>query len=69
MKEISRSENVFQLKILQQYLSDHDIQSVIMDEHTGTLMSGIGNILPRLMILEEDFERALELIKKQEGLS
>ena len=67
MKEILRSENVFQLSILKQYLSDYEIQSMIMDEHTGTLMSGIGNILPRLMVLEEDYERAQVLIKNREG--
>lgn len=66
MKEILRSESVFQLKVLQQYLSDYEIQSVIMDEHTGTLMSGIGNILPRLMVLEDDFEVAVELVQKHE---
>lgn len=66
MREILRTENVFELKILQQFLEGHDIQAVILDEHTGTLMSGIGNILPRLMVLEEDFEQAKELITEHE---
>ena len=64
MKEILRTENVFELKVIQQFLADHDIQAVIMDEHTGSLMSGIGNIMPRLMVLDEDWERAKELIEK-----
>lgn len=66
MKEILRTGNVFQLKVIQQFLADHEIQAVIMDEHSGTLMGGIGNILPRLMVLEDDSERAVKLIKKHE---
>jgi len=62
LKEILRSDNLFELKVLQQYLIDHEVQVVIMDEHSGTLMSGIGNIMPRLMVLDEDFDRARSLI-------
>lgn len=67
MKEILRDQNVFALKIIQQLLQGHEIQAVIMDEHSGTLMSGIGNILPRLMVLDEDFDRAVSLIQEHEG--
>ncbi|NCT40363.1 MAG: DUF2007 domain-containing protein [Alphaproteobacteria bacterium] len=64
MKEILRSDNVFELKLIQQFLSDYDIHAVIMDEHSGTLMSGIGNILPRMMVLDDDFDAALALIEE-----
>jgi len=67
LKEILRSDNLFELKVLQQYLIDHEVQVVIMDEHSGTLMSGIGNIMPRLMVLDEDFDRARSLIDTHEG--
>ena len=66
LKEILRTGNVFQLKVIQQFLADREIQAVIMDEHSGTLMGGVGNILPRLMVLEEDLEHAVGLIKKHE---
>ena len=66
LKEILRSENAFGLRVLQQYLEEHDIQAVIMDEHSGALMNGIGNILPRLMVLDEDYDVALELVKRHE---
>ena len=65
MKEILRTENAFELKVLQQFLADHDIQAIIMDEHTGSLMSGIGNIMPRLMVLDEDLEKSRALIESQ----
>jgi len=64
LKEILRSDNVFELKLIQQFLSDYDIHAVIMDEHSGTLMSGIGNILPRMMVLDDDFDAALALIEE-----
>jgi len=65
LKEILRTENAFELKVLQQFLADHDIQAIIMDEHTGSLMSGIGNIMPRLMVLDEDLEKSRALIESQ----
>jgi len=68
LKEILRSESLFELKVVQQFLSDYDIQAVIMDEHSGSLMSGIGNILPRLMVLEDDLDRAKQLIVQHEEL-
>ena len=67
MKEILRSQNLFELKIIQQLLSDYEIQAVIMDEHSGSLMSGIGNILPRLMVLEDDLDKAKQLIERHQN--
>ncbi len=67
MKEILRHENMFRLKVVQQFLADHDIDAIILDEHSGTLMSGIGNVLPRLMVLDDDFGRAVELIEQHEA--
>lgn len=67
MKEIYRSENVFQLRLMQKFLNDRDVEAVILDEHSGTLMSGIGNILPRLMVLDDDAERAQTLLAANEA--
>jgi len=67
LQEILRSENVFELKVIQQFLVDHEIQAVILDEHTGALMSGIGNVFPRLMVLDEDVDLARELIEAQKN--
>ena len=67
MKEILRSQNLFELKIIQQFLSDYEIQAVIMDEHSGSLVGGIGNILPRLMVLEDDLDKAKQLIERHQN--
>ena len=58
MIELTRSHDHFKLKVLQQRLEAEGIPCAMMDEHTGTLMSGIGNIYPRLMVLDEDLEAA-----------
>lgn len=67
MKEIYRAENAFQLRLMQKFLEDHGIDAVILDEHSGTLMSGIGNILPRLMVLDEDAPRAQQLLQDNDA--
>jgi len=66
LKEILRHENTFYLRVIQQFLSGHDIPAFIMDEHSGSLMSGIGNILPRLMVLDEDVARAKVLVAAED---
>lgn len=62
MIELTRSAHVFELNLLKQKLEEADIPSVIMDEHTGGLMHGIGNIYPRLMVLDEDLEEAKSVL-------
>ena len=58
MIELTRSQHAFELNLLKQKLEEEDIPCVIMDEHTGGLMHGIGNVYPRLMVLDEDLDRA-----------
>jgi len=63
MIELTRSHNVFELKLIKQKLEEAGIQSIIMDEHTGSLMHGLGNIYPRLMVLDEDLTAAQETLR------
>ena len=67
MIEFMRSEDLFKMRLLQQRLEAEGIPCVILDEHTGSLMSGIGNILPRLMILDEDVDAAKAIVAQVEG--
>ena len=64
MIELTRRHHIFELNLIKQKLEEVDIQSVIMDEHTGGLMSGLGNIYPRLMVLEEDLEEAKAVLQE-----
>ena len=63
MIELTRSHHVFELNLIKQKLEAVDIESVILDEHTGGLMSGLGNIYPRLMVLDEDLEAAQAILQ------
>lgn len=62
MKEVARDPDIFKLRLMKHRLEEHDIHAIIMDEHVGGLYHGIGNIMPRLMVLDEDAERALEIL-------
>ncbi len=62
MIELTRSQQIFELSLLKQKLEEADIPCVIMDEHTGGLMQGIGDISPRLMVLDEDLEEAKTIL-------
>ena len=64
MIELTRSQHVFELNLIKQRLEAVEIQSVIMDEHTGGLMSGLGNVSPRLMVLEENLEAAQAILQQ-----
>ena len=63
MIELMRSNQVFELNLIKQKLEDADIPCVIMDEHTGGLMQGIGDVSPRLMVLDEDLEQAKDILE------
>lgn len=62
MIEIARSYHVFELTLIQQKLEEAAIGSVILDEHSGGVMVGIGDVSPRLMVLDEDVEAAREIM-------
>ena len=69
MKELYRSPNPVELSVLQQLLSNHDIETVILDQHSGSLFQGMMGIGARLMVVNDDlFGRAQE-IAKSEGFS
>lgn len=67
MKEIARTPDAFKLSIMKQLLESHGIYAVIMDEHVGSLYHGIATMTPRLMVPDDDFEEALEIIKEAES--
>ena len=68
MIELTRSHDHFKLKVLQQRLEAEGIPCAMMDEHTDTLMSGIGNIYPRLMVLDEDLDEAKAILAEDVSL-
>ena len=67
MKQIYTSDDLFQINVIKQFLEGHDIPSFVHGEHLRGAYGGLNFSRPRLMVLEDDFERAYLLIKEQEG--
>ncbi|MEM7679922.1 MAG: DUF2007 domain-containing protein [Pseudomonadota bacterium] len=66
MKEIFKDPDIFKVKLVQQQLRQNGVEAVVMDEHTGALYHGIGTMMPRLMVIDEDFDAAVAFIKELE---
>lgn len=58
MKELVRTNDPVLLDWLQVLLRDSGIETVIFDAHMSILEGSAGAIQRRLMVLDEDYERA-----------
>lgn len=65
MVELIRSPYAFELTLMKQKLEDNGVHAVILDEYIGGAMNGIGGIMPRLMVLDEDLEQAQSILKNE----
>lgn len=63
MKEVTRFHDSFKLNLMKQLLEDSGIYAVIMDGHVGALYHGMANMYPRLMVSDDDFDEAVEIIR------
>ena len=62
MRELMRTNDPVTLSWLQALLAEAGISPVVLDMHTSILEGSIGAIPRRLMVAEEDYERARRLI-------
>ena len=62
MKELLRTNDVVKLSWLQAYLADARIESFVLDQYTSILEGSAGAIPRRLMVGDDDYERALALL-------
>ena len=62
MRELIRTNDVVKLSWLQALLSDAGIRAVILDTHTSIIEGSIGAIPRRLAVVEEDYERACQVM-------
>ena len=67
MKELLRTNDVVRRSWAQALLRDHGIGSVVLDQHTSLVEGSIGAIPRRLMVAEDDHERAKSLIASAEA--
>jgi hypothetical protein len=66
MKELLRTNDVVRLSWAQALLRDAGIDSVVLDQHTSLVEGSIGAIPRRLMVAEQDHQRAEALVKAGE---
>ena len=62
MRELVRTNDPVTLSWLQALLAESGIEVVVLDTHTSIVEGSIGAIPRRLMVAEQDYERARRLI-------
>ncbi len=63
MKELFSTNDITKFIYAETILNSNDIISFALDENISVLEGSIGILPRRLMVLENDFERASELLK------
>ena len=63
MKEIFSTNDITKFVYAETILNSNDIVSFTLDENISVLEGSIGILPRRLMVLENDYERALELLE------
>jgi hypothetical protein len=63
MKEVLRSNDPVLLSWVEALLADARIKAILFDLHTSILEGSISAIPRRLMVVDEDYERARRLIE------
>jgi len=63
MKELLRTNNAIEMSWTKAILSEVGIECVLMDQHASIMEGSICAIQQRLMVLEDDFDRAKRVIE------
>lgn len=64
MKELFRSNDPVKLSWLQALLADAGIDCLLLDNHASVIEGSIGAIQRRIMVADDDLERAIELLSE-----
>ena len=67
MRELVRSNNPVLLSWLMAALAESGIEAVILDGHTSILEGSAGAIPRRLMVIDEDYPAASEILEQAEA--
>jgi hypothetical protein len=62
MLELLRTNDVVRLSWVQALLAEAGIEYVVLDQHTSLVEGSIGAIPRRLMVQDDDFDRARHLL-------
>ena len=58
MKELLRTNDMVKLSWLEALLADAGIDALVLDQHTSVLEGSIGILPRRLMVSDQDYQRA-----------
>lgn len=66
MREVLRSNDLVRLSFLEAVLVEADVHVLIMDQFTSAAEGSIGALPRRLMVPDDDYDRAREILLKLE---
>jgi len=61
---VLRTTDLVRLSWLQALLAESGIETILLDSHTSVLEGSIGAIPRRLMVVDEDYERAMRVLRE-----
>lgn len=64
MKELYRTSDVVKMSMIRHALADEGIECFELDRHTGNLYAGLAGMAPRLMVIDDDYERAVQIVRE-----
>ncbi|MDP6952156.1 MAG: DUF2007 domain-containing protein [Alphaproteobacteria bacterium] len=63
MKELLRSNDMVRISWISALLDDASIESVVLDGHASVVEGSIGAIQRRIMVLDDDWQRARRILE------
>ena len=66
MKELLRTNNLVYLSFAQAVLQDAGIETLLFDAHMSVMDGSIGALPRRLMVADDEFERAKRVLAEAE---
>ena len=63
MKELLRTNDIVKLSWLQALLADAAVETLVLDLHTSIVEGSIGILPRRLMVSDEDYLRARQVLR------
>lgn len=69
MKELLRTNNLVYLSFVQAVLKDAGIQTLLFDAHMSVMDGSIGALPRRLMVADDEFQRAEKVLAEAEPLA
>lgn len=69
MREILRTTDLVRLSWVRALLSESRIETIVLDSHTSVLEGSINAIPRRLMVVDEDFDEAMRVLRESGEVS